>query len=991
MQDIFRALDSADRNDPDAWKTLALNYAAACREYNENAGICRERLEKGQVFEAEQFAVGLTPSLERQQLLLTHPRLEEFLEVCSRYQCEEAPPPDNATPEALRKALLDQRNLAPLLDAYRQIARSDNTVGKLQLLRRIFALAPDPETWRPPLLALEKQHMATLVAEAKEAILSSLDFHLREILDELNSPEWNIRPEEKVIRKIERVLEEHRAKELEQQAALYLRNINDAYSNFDYPGLAKALERWRHFLEAESYNPDIAVAMQVEEAEEYFREQKKLHDAEDEFAEMVRQLRDGLEREAPLAELEKLHFRATMLNREFPEALEKTFLSYKESIEDIQRRRRLVKVAVIAVAIILSGTGVLVLARSLIEGAVEREWKARIETALREKPADVSLGLLADLEKKSPAIRQRPGILALAERTSEKKAAERENRRAFQELIVRIRKALEDFERNRDTILVDKAMALKLIADAEDQAAYQDVDREYIRKREGYISRQDKRYLAMINRIREGRREFFQLLEGEDFVNAKARIPQLQHLKDEAEAIPDVSSVMKAEGKQYLASLSGLAELLETRQANMRQRTQLLAQIAAPASLEAIQDATRRYIGLFPDRPETETFKQLLGNAVLAGAFAAADPKRPSSASIYLQDAKVLDKMNTSQKKLFNEATKRFDALAGEDQNSPTYAVILQSEDGILYDFYFFGKPDWERAGNACIYRVQALANGQGTLQALKLDFPNGLSRPANIFTEIDNFPGTLIYPKTLGSEVRELAPHVKLIQEIADRLKRGGERNVESVLIQAFRGAQESDQVNPYLRLWIARIISGLLADAMPENKGYCALNAAVEAEWKQIPENFNWLRSYREKGAVQRKLIAAEKKILAEIKVEPEEPNREIYEIALSRRLLPIGIAAADKNGEIQLVPFKNMPGSGEIWLVTPNQVSLIMIGEFAAGKLKISPENRKLLEGMPVLFSPTDGRSTLELDRKLNQAMASYQRETFHRPVSWPVIPY
>ena len=172
----------------------------------------RKMLERKCLWRPIQYAESLTPSLFRMDQLLNFPERERFLEL---YQMYDWPPPPHLQSDVIRRLRSmssEMKDLTPLLNAYRQIARSNDVRSKILLLRQIVKLDHNPE-WLDALNALEKEYLELLAHQAKDAIIHGDFDALEKIRETLYAPDWSVPPSEVVRKKITNVLEEHARKE----------------------------------------------------------------------------------------------------------------------------------------------------------------------------------------------------------------------------------------------------------------------------------------------------------------------------------------------------------------------------------------------------------------------------------------------------------------------------------------------------------------------------------------------------------------------------------------------------------------------------------------------------------------------------------------------------------------------------------------------------------------------------------------------------------
>jgi len=330
IQDILR---SDDWTNSPRRQEIAKEFSELSRKVSDLLDECRSLLEQGLGQEAASLAGSQEPSLSRQFELLNFDGLSDWRELCQIYEWSVPPKLDGEILEKLTVMSADAKNLQPLLNAYRMVARTEDVRAKVLLLRRLVRADAKSQEWRNMLLQQEEIWQKRLINEAKHAIIDKQYDSLQELLQKINDPEWSVKCPEQVTRKIEQVLEQHHLEELKKQAEKCLNSINEAYGNFEFDSLGAALGEWRDLSSLAGYQPDETEIRQVKEAEEYYLQQNKERNEEARFQALAERLRQGLENAAPQENLDMIYNQISLTGRQLPEHVEHQYLTIKENYD----------------------------------------------------------------------------------------------------------------------------------------------------------------------------------------------------------------------------------------------------------------------------------------------------------------------------------------------------------------------------------------------------------------------------------------------------------------------------------------------------------------------------------------------------------------------------------------------------------------------------------------------------------------------------------
>lgn len=986
ISSIQAFLAGSDLTNSEEHQALALEYNAFCVEYNRKAEECARLLERRMLTEATAYAREGSPSLEELDNMLLFPEREEFLELYVMYGWERPASLNTNVLKTLRNSAFEQKDLEPLLRAYRQIARSEETETKVELLRKIVALSKNPGEWKTVLVNLETQLLNRYAEDARRMILEKDYPSLERVYRKLLSEEWTLPPKGNVINKIRTVLSEHHQKEVEKAAEECLTRINDAYSAFDFISLERALKRWEHLCETEKYQPSQEVEDQIREASLYYLSQKQIHDEENEYQRLISALQKGVSDEISLNSLESLVHKIQTLNREMPENLKKQFLAYKEGIEAIQKRRRLILVSAAGIACLILAFLAVYTVHQTIMKKKELEWSARLEDALKQNSA-VTLKILEDLKKSNPSLLKRPSIVALTEKALQKKAEDDQKANAFAALLTEIRKDLKDYKNKQEQIGRDKIRLLELIVGEKEKTEYQNIEREIQLQKNLYMAEQGRAYMKIANPARNVRKNFFQALLQENLKNAAQMLNQLEEIQAKASAVRDVPTTVLNEYVDDFDDIEQLKKKLQQEIAEQETRQQLYVELQTSTTAENLRDTTSKLLSREKNIAMIQKLKLLNAQCSRASDLVSERYLLPEN-KMFANDKASLTELTNLQESIRKKALEDFSQMLRNSRKEPLYALVVKDLNGNYYDFYTFSKPQYSRIGNSVSMKIKNLVSENGKVVPCTIEYKYNphFEKIENVELKIANKKKIyeLIYPKKfVYNGPLDPPPNLLRMQQILEDIEASTPNNIEVVLIKAIRSTLQDKMIGPLLRfVLVKKILSYLLPDQ--KNPTYQKFDAALKKI--TIPQTYNWLQTWKN-ASFHKNFTENLESQIAKLPLEDRlEPQRKYYEIALSRKLTPLGYMKRSPDA-LTLIPFPNLPEYGEIWSFRNDAKTKIRIlGKTYYHVLEFQKNDKMLPLDMEILFTPSDGRKTEEL-------FAQYKKETENRlipiklPESWP----
>lgn len=996
---------------PETGRKLAMEYAVLCRELNRKLDACGQFLMSGQLIEAVRAASEMAPSLAEQAKECFFPELDEWIILCENSKWEVPERVRTDVLNRLKDAEIRLESLNPLLAEYRKLARSSDIAGKIYLLRKIIAVEPSNPDWKNNLETFEKIRLQELTSLAKQAIEKSDYQALSFLFAELANPAWRIKPSSLVLDKVRRVLEDRHLEELQVLADRLLGEINGAYSNFDVAALDDAMAQWNALVEIEGYNPDIAAEMQVKEAAEYLAGEKKKNADEQEYQSLIALLRKQLEEEAPADEMTKTFNRAEFL-RSVPDDLASRYRAAKEAHEEIQQRRR--RVRVLAVFLAVAGVAVLLgsVVCTVVQKRVEREWAAKVAAALEQEDAVAAEKILNDLKASAPRIYRRPAIVSLTVKVDALKAAQTEKRKQFAALVKELKQKLDAPDVNLAVSGELLASLSRFIVDGSEKNLFLEMKRKFDEVSMKQAEFQNRKYLKVIGELRKLRSRFFTALESQDFTGCGELLEEYAVLREQAGMIPNVSADVIAANSRYMNELSSLRRRLEAEQRNRDFKNEKFYEIMNARNLAALEHSIASASEKLHDDAEFRKIQALFSGVRYARVLAGLrfDPRSPDRTEVpgpyeaypVFQDLKYLQKEHERNAELLRKLKNTFGRLHKNTGGQKLFMLgFRDSLTGQFHDFYYYGQPascEIIRGVNLKL-ALNCLADESERakfLVKLDCDWKAGTANLQVVkngeeyrgVTMIYPVPSAIPAPKKENPTFKLRAPHLTVIGKLHEALGKISAYEAEETAMKSVAELCRNSTVNPYLKLLLCKMILEPVqllpcAGSGDSYKGACD---GVNTVLRKLPADFNWMALYR-KSELSRQMELADAVPDAESLEGILARNtlaRTLYETALSRRLAPVGILRRSGR-DYTLVLFDNAAPSGELWSVESRDRTLVL-GTYHNTDIRLLPTVVSFLKEAQIVYSPGDRRDTAELAKQF-LAQGRECGLVLKWPQSWP----
>ncbi len=1000
IRQIIEFLDSPDQMDSPQAREFAGQYAALCRELNTRLEQCNEYLSKQMFVEAINFAE-MEPAVMSYAESLDFSRRDEWLELCLAYDWPHPPSLRTDIVDKLNRAYRESAGLKPLLDKYRKISRAGSEQDKILLLRKIINLDPDNSNWLESLLEFEKKYIDNLTDIARQCIEKSDFTQLKIVFKELNHPELRVKPEEKVIKKINQLLETHLQKTLRERADRLLEKIADAYSSFNFQELKNLLTRWEH-LRSERFTPNDNDSRQVSEARAWLDQQQRERDEEKQFNDILIELELALENNLPIDTLNNIYLKLNVFDKPVPENITRIYLTRKEEADLAAKRKHIAKMVLTVCCI--AGVFVLVLLSILWHNREKsmRDWSDRLEQALTARNLVSAEKLFKELRLNDPGIAVNPRLLELESRFN---AAQKEEAVKLERLKIIIAQANSSIDNKyADNLDVDVILteANQLVIRDEDKLVLKTI---IIKKEKIDRELQDKRDSTFKKAISEmeGLRKEINLCQADDNLDQHSKILyDYRELYNKTKSMQRVSPQIYEEIDRIKTELKLLeGNYTETLKVQNQKKTMLAAMQQPDLSLEKYRDLLKEYVTNFPDN-KTSQFKTLLKMVICGVAvdkfkiFESQDlttaqaeefkrdlePAKPEE-NILRNDMSSYVNNFIKFRNNAKELKQTIENINANRRMAQMYGIVFEDHRKVVKEFYTDIQIKWtrSRAMEEVIYKtgIKPLRSTMGTdvqeEYAIQLTYNMDGRGPEKV--EVKEIGGyTLLTPRN----DTQLSPHSQFIHNLYEQ-RLECDASADEFCAKQVQELIRFKTMNPYLRLQFIQIFIKFLKD-VDYNGGdkYTDISKKIDTCLRFFPQDYNWMQLSTTDRERLEKVINAVNAADVENMLKCSVFKRDLLALSLSRKLNYCGIF---RNGNKY-----SIPQNSEIWIlnaVNGNWEFLVAGKVNESGIIKILPEYKtKLTEGV-VLFRPSDNKTTDDFRNEYRNKAAEIRIK--YNDIEWP----
>ena len=980
-------LESDAQMDSPQLASLAEEYAALCEKANERLRRCEQYLRSGMRTAAIDLAEATPPILEV-AAALDFPGADSWHEFCRRdKRFAVAKPIAVEIVSSLNESYVQEESLSAILSQYKHAVFRGALAEVIPLLRRLVTLDQDNvNTWRRDLKQFEHARLEQLAKDVQRAVAGEDMPALEALHNEVNSPDWLTRPNERLVANLERNVERIRTKMAHAKGKEIAEEAWDAYNARDYGRTADALRKWRRHMEEGHFSPDAQLAGTMEEVHEWYDIEEKKRAEEEDFNRALSALAEALDEGVSRADLERLMYAVGKHNRELPETLRLRSERALESARIAEKRARMLKIVVGAVVLIAIGVATFFIVSSALVQRVRAAWLRQIDAAA----PDGRLVLIEKLEKEHPEIAGEAVFQKhKSDATTEVARIEEQHERfkkALDELVLLKSSDFQPDDRWRD--LMKSAGEL----------AQTDVEKDKVKEmahakkmRDAAIQRKiDEGFDALYDRAKAK----IDVLDGWDPMKRDSEYGAL--LEKARQDFNKARSILKASGgrKDQLRLLrpriSGCERKLAKATKDLRAQKELIRKIHGDLpQLAEYQRLLRSFVGRFPGHPETARFEKALADCDLGGDLergrqwtAEPDAAMDVKAQMFLGSpagAKSMWRGSLERLRRQFEMTR--------DVQQIKQSIHLLKDNWRFYNLCCLKYTDPKTKKRMLYYYV----DDPEKVSEMKGAGRTAITYAISVFVEADE-PEEMKF--MLAHEIspdREdrLAPHCKWFRGAFRKIINAKPENCELVLLQSVKTLWADQEIDPVVKVILMQtLLDGarkITLDNGPE------IDRLLES---LASENTNVFWMNPKPDSVTRLAKQETKRNLAAMTGIGSLGLRttlmgRIHRESLSRDARYIGNVKSV--GGKPHTDLDNI-GEPEVWIVKAGADGVpavhIVAAADANGKLEILPSAKEdLYPGQP-LFAPADEKRTADIVKDIYANQPARMIEQIAWPACWPV---
>lgn len=543
---IQELLKQADLSDVQRFGQLAAEYALACQPYIDNCAKVQALLERKMHLEAAALAQSFNPGLLEQYASLQFPGMDRFSQILQMYDLEIPAEIDGAVIQALEASKEQNAGLWKLMEDYRKMAWEGAPEEKLPLLRQIVAASPDSAQWQENLQAVEQQYLEKLSGEARLAIENEDFQRLADIQALLSEPEWKDKLRPEIGAKINRVLEEEKRRQEENQAQALIDDINALYSQgTEHKKLGDALRQWHDFKDNCNLPQSQSQQKQIEAAEEFWQQKQDELERQLDFKDNLNALNQALEQDSELETLDRLFYRLRQSEYELPEELRRRFEACRSMKLLIAKRKRMAMFAAALLLLLAASAGTLILCKQLSDWYLARQFQQTLSIAMQAREMSEALDIKNKLLQKHPQLLRKARLQAQLKKLEELKKKEDERRATFIIVQNEMLALLPFYAENpvEAQNLLQKA-AENWVGETQMQA-YEQLAVQLNEQHAKYLQEQEKKLQELFDLMREQYQSFKATLQKQQYSEARHCIEKVKEYIQQAENLKDIPETLR--------------------------------------------------------------------------------------------------------------------------------------------------------------------------------------------------------------------------------------------------------------------------------------------------------------------------------------------------------------------------------------------------------------------------------------------------------------
>ena len=375
---------NATRNSaPDLYRSLAEDYAKACKDMIGRLRACVAYLRSGNAAEAVRLAE-VEPNLFDIYNLLDFPEREEWVGVLESFGYKLPPPFPKDLARQLNDAYCQSASLEPLQKRYRVLAIERAPLAeRLQVLRSIAAVDPINPSWRKDLEAFEEERLKELGHDIDRAVADNNYVEMRKLQKEI-SQNWCVPVPAYMRDKLNIKLRGIHFQSLQKQLEELVGQLQQAHDERDIEKGQTLVDEIREIVGESGMAMPTELSDRAEDAIRWLNDEKKRRIQLARYEATLRQLKSELHGEASTNDLTRTHnalsLAAKNVSQTIPELIDEEYHEVIRLRARQSKHKRHISIALLAVGLVLLLTTFVI----IVTWWQEKQQTDRIVTTLRE-------------------------------------------------------------------------------------------------------------------------------------------------------------------------------------------------------------------------------------------------------------------------------------------------------------------------------------------------------------------------------------------------------------------------------------------------------------------------------------------------------------------------------------------------------------------------------------------------------------------------------
>ena len=406
---------------------------------NERCESVADLLDRGLNDEAIQLAEQAPPIAEL-AMTLDFPELSDWLGVLTEFEIAHVPDLPHETIAQLEDAYSTTADSKKLLQRFRMLSLSRAPLpARIDVLRRLSSKDPGNDQWKTGIVNYETHRLKTIERDLKAAFDRKDLSAVSQIDRELNQASWSVKVGKSLKSDAHVKHSQLRQADARKRLKPLADQLSSAYAEFNVPQASELVKRFRALEDIANLPVDHEILDVAGPALDWIEEETRQQHATQQRQLAISQLQAGLDRNAPLLELENLYYQATEGGESVPAVLETRLANKIAASQAAAKRKRVAMITGSVTGLLILLTGLVLFIRQLTFNARVSQNATQISQLLKD--AEIS-GNTAPLEEwfetlsaDSPDVLASPEIAALQKQLQSLQKQEEGRVRSFNTLL----------------------------------------------------------------------------------------------------------------------------------------------------------------------------------------------------------------------------------------------------------------------------------------------------------------------------------------------------------------------------------------------------------------------------------------------------------------------------------------------------------------------------------------------------------------------------